>query len=502
MRHVAPHKWAAADDGRLTPGEVAKLERHAEGCVKCRVRRARVLAIREPFADISEATPRPLKWEHVGARIYWVTSSERRATQRMNAHRRPQLTRRFLAASFAAVVAGAATWFAMATWGGDTMFDLARVSLPSASEPQPRIEAPEVKAIEQPARMAGVVTLAQGEVGQGPDFVSAQQLIDSASIGEGSILRTGRGQVAVQFAEGSAFRLDADSEVRIVRFRHRDVELAVQGTIVVDLVRHEQQRFVVAAGDRKIVVRGTAFRVDNRDGALEVVCVRGRVSVRAGGRELDVSAGHRLVVERNLTSLVNAAVAAITAGQQLEYERAVQLPMLSSWTTAGKTLVSSSTLAVDAPVGRLVRVDGVEVGQGAMLVRVDPGRHHVEAQGAKGWEQGHWLSVQPGAVARARIATSPKPATVSPKRRRTELVRAVRASARLRQCLRPRQKQGVLRGSYLALDIGIESDGSVGHLNILRTNLPDAIAACVRDAVDAIAFKPGPKASFRHRLSF
>ena len=41
------------------------------------------------------------------------------------------------------------------------------------------------------------------------------------------------------------------------------------------------QRFVVRAGEREVVVRGTAFRVGYRNSNLAVSCIRGKVAVAA-----------------------------------------------------------------------------------------------------------------------------------------------------------------------------------------------------------------------------
>ena len=35
MKHVAPYRWADADAGRLSPGELAELENHADNCPRC-----------------------------------------------------------------------------------------------------------------------------------------------------------------------------------------------------------------------------------------------------------------------------------------------------------------------------------------------------------------------------------------------------------------------------------------------------------------------------------
>ena len=80
-RHVAPHRFADALAGRLNPAEVAAIQRHVESCPSCLSARERIEHAVDAFADIREAEAPNLHWDHIGARIYWVTSSERRGSE-------------------------------------------------------------------------------------------------------------------------------------------------------------------------------------------------------------------------------------------------------------------------------------------------------------------------------------------------------------------------------------------------------------------------------------
>jgi hypothetical protein len=86
--------------------------------------------------------------------------------------------------------------------------------------------------------------------------------------------------------------------------------------------------------------------------------------------------------------------------------------------------------------------------------------------------------------------------------RRDELEAAIATSSRLHPCVRALDKQGVLEGAYIILDIGILRDGIIAHLNIVDTNLGRATARCVRDMVDTIEFAPGPAATVQHRIAW
>ena len=87
-RHVPPYRWADAASGKLSTAQVAKLEEHASGCPRCSQARDRVMAARGAFEDIREQDAPRMHWDHIGARIYWVTSSEQRAADREDSGRR------------------------------------------------------------------------------------------------------------------------------------------------------------------------------------------------------------------------------------------------------------------------------------------------------------------------------------------------------------------------------------------------------------------------------
>ena len=132
------------------------------------------------------------------------------------------------------------------------------------------------------------------------------------------------------------------------------------------------------------------------------------------------------------------------------------------------------------------------------------GRHHVET----GEGRGSWVRLEPGAREVAELAPAPAPATSrqlareAEQTRRGQLDRALGHGRRVRPCLRQLEKQGLLQGSFVVLDLGVNRDGSLGYLNVAQTNLPSQAAACARTVVDAARLPGGPAAELRYRIAF
>lgn len=88
--------------------------------------------------------------------------------------------------------------------------------------------------------------------------------------------------VTVTLADGSRMTLDGNSAANVeIDARRRRVDLQ-SGRAFFEVEPDAARPFVVDAGRVETVVLGTAFAVDRRRGAVEVVVERGRVEVRAG----------------------------------------------------------------------------------------------------------------------------------------------------------------------------------------------------------------------------
>ncbi|HTM22124.1 MAG TPA: FecR domain-containing protein, partial [Kofleriaceae bacterium] len=292
MKHVAPHRWADADAGLLPPAEVDALESHAERCPRCAAARDKVLAVRDGFTAVREQSAPHLNWEHVGARIYWVTSSERRAATRRDGEGRRLLRWGLIAAGSAA--AAAVILLTLDRGASPVTTAVAPPASPDVHLPAPDAPAPPPEASPAPAApLTGVVTYLQGAV-----ELDGVELGIDARIAPGARLHTAAdGRVAFQIGDASGVLLESGSTLQLRAFDERTVELAVDGEVAVTLApRRPDQRFAIVAGERTVTVRGTAFRVRHRDGSVQVDCSHGRVVVSGVGGEVAVGAGESLVL--------------------------------------------------------------------------------------------------------------------------------------------------------------------------------------------------------------
>ncbi len=502
MRHVRPHEWADVERGAVDASRRARMEAHADGCDRCARGRDRVRQTREAFARIRVASPPALNWEHIGARIYWVTSSERRTGQRsVPARWRPRAW--MMAAGGLGLAASIGVAYLLFNSGpaGEVTPRVASVQ-PAAPEASHTLS---VELVPAPATapLRGVVTFAKGAVTRGGDA------LDFASIiGPGDHLATGAdGTLTVQVGAATGFTLGPRSSIELTSFDDRHVAIVLDGQVTVEVEhRADDQRFEVIAGDAVVSVRGTIFRVENRDGELDVSCARGVVAVQRGGGEHEVTAGQALSLAAG-DQLAGRPPTDLAAAARELLERDVAVRLLPAWTDVNGALATSATLRLAAPEEQPVEVDGEVVGQGSFRARVMSGRHHVES----GKGRGSWVRLRPGADEVAEV--TPGTAAQQPpsarqlareaeRARRGQLDRALGHGQRARPCLRQLEKQGLLEGSFVVLDLGVNRDGSLGYLNVAQTNLPAQAAACVRTVVNAARLPDGPAAELRYRIAF
>jgi hypothetical protein len=166
-------------------------------------------------------------------------------------------------------------------------------------------------------------------------------------------------------------------------------------------------------------------------------------------------------------------------------------------------LATTAPLALVAPRGRAVRVDGEVVGRGPVWMRKPAGRHLIEsARPDGGFGPGRWIVVdgEPSApVILAEPATAPSAG--ARRARKAELDRRL-DRRRLAGCVRALEKQGMIGGTHVELEIGVGATGAIEFLNLAGTDLPDRVAACVRDVVAGTRFAAGARATWRQRITF
>lgn len=491
MSHVAAHRLADLDAGLLSDAEAASVQRHVDRCSTCREALLRIVAGRAAMASIKEESAPELGWDHIGARIYWSTSSEQRARGR---NRRSPWMLPVLGGVSAAAIVAVGMW---ATSGDERP--------ESAAIPSRRVPAPPVvasKSRRAPERLSGMVTFSQGEV-----QADGEALVFDSTVGVGKSFSTGQGRLVVQFGEHSAFRVGAHSQLELRRFDSERIELRVVGMVDVDITRRlPGQDFVVVAGEHEVVVRGTAFRVEFREGELGVSCTRGKVVVTDGDDEVNVPAGQ---VFRVLSEAWNEAAlraAPLDSKALGSLSQSMHMPMLPVWKPEHPLSDHTAVIEVSAAPGQAVAVDGVAVSEGDFMLRAMSGRHQISLVDGDGVvADGEWVSAAAGERASARVSLTPEPGRIGAKSRRLrkqQLLRAVDAAGRATRCLAPLAKQGLMQGSYLLFEVGINPDGSQRYLNVVDSNLSPFIQRCLRRAVDAELLPAGPATDFQFRLSF
>ena len=335
-----------------------------------------------------------------------------------------------------------------------------------------------------------------------------ERALDAASAREElAVLRRGAGAMDLQFGEGSALALGPRSTLRLARFDSAAIELFIDGVVDLEVAPLlPGQRFVVHAGAQTVEVRGTQFRVEHRADETRVSCRHGLVHVREGARMVEVGSG---LVTSAQTGQPLPSPVKLTSDELISLTLA--LPYRLPWEPTTTLLSSSARLEVDAPLGHRVRLDGVELGDGAATVRVLRGRHLVEtapaggAFGRAGWAEvaagvriARFEATLPGDPGSAGAALAEGDARRARLRRLAEL-RGQLDRRQLARCVRSIAKQGV-SDTFVTVELAVGREGSIAYLNIVDTDLPAERAECVRSALASLRFGVGPAATLRERV--
>lgn len=505
-RHVSPHRLADLAAGRLDGRAAARVRVHLDACESCRAAWQDVRAARGAFADIAGAAPPDLRWDRVRAQVYWSMGSGS-----FPAVKEPRARWPWLAVPvFAAAAVALAAW---QPWASSEPHAAPTASIPrddgagSASAPT-KGSAP--IAVElAPTPLLAVITLIEGDASLVPK-PSATEIVDADAMGAtpiaaGARVSTGDGRVALQLGAASVVTLGARSSMALGRLDEAGIELVVDGQVDIEVERRGPgQRFTVLAGGRTVEVRGTAFRVVHRDGEVAVSCEHGRVAVSSGSATIEVGAGQELALG-DAEPLLGRAPRPLGDADlaQLKASRAAALP---GWTDPSTVLRTTRPFAVIAPRSRAVQVDNKIIGSGPVWLRVAPGSHHVAVETAPGqFSKGQWEEIGDAPRAPLVLAERKKDPTAGGAAGRTarknELTRLV-DRGRVRTCVREIEKQGLLEGTHIELEIGVDGNGAIRFLNIADTDLPSRASACIRDTVAAAQLGSGAAATWRHRISF
>lgn len=482
QRHVAPERWAALAAGEVSARSAARMQEHAARCARCRQAQERVTAARAAMRELRDASAPELPWDSIRAKVRWALASGEPAAA-------PRSLR------WPAALA------ALATVGVGAL-----ALLPGRAGPAPEAPAQAPVAVAAaPARVAAplgaLVTRVRGVTQL--DGVRDGASMFARVVGPQAVLATAAGALDLQLGEGTALTLGPRSTLRLERFDTEAIELTIDGVIDLEVApRRPGQRFLVRAGAQTVEVHGTRFRVEHHADHTRVACRHGLVSVRDGAAEVSVAAG---------------AVASLRTGEPPrstplsaaeEVELALSTPYRLPWDDVAALAAGSARLELDVDPARRVRVDGQELGAGAVAVRVLRGRHLVEtAAVGEPFRRAGWAEVGAGVVvahfsesegASAALAAS---GASSPRARTARLaeLRGALDRRQLARCVRPITKQGVA-DTFVTVELSVERDGAIGYLNILDTDLPGEIAECVRSELAKLRFRAGPSARLRERL--
>ena len=253
-KHVSGADLADLSRGTLGLAPASRARAHVDGCPRCQASLLRVERGLAAMAQVSEQDAPELAWDHIGARVYWSTSSERRAKERRSQPRAGQWRVALVGAAGAALVAGGVVWGLGPGPQASPKPDTAALVQPSS--PQPTHS--QFSGRAEPEAVEGSIVFARGPVLSRGHVVSINEPVVA-----GSRFSTDEGELVLQFGANSAFRIAPHSNLAIERLDAERIALRIEGRVDVDITRRRPgQQFAIIAGEHEVQVRGTAFRVD------------------------------------------------------------------------------------------------------------------------------------------------------------------------------------------------------------------------------------------------
>ncbi len=500
MRHIPAHRLADLVSGNWNNRFARKAREHVAHCSHCMAAMKRIESGHRSMSEIANTESPELGWDHIATRIYWSTSSERRASEREepSAWRFGSLRTLAVAGTCCALAVSAYLGLRPSSEGASeqlastTHVEMPPSAAPLVMEPKPTPAKPLAEELQ------GVITFAGSDVAMNGAALNFDSLVR-----QGSRFSTGEGELVVQFGLHNSFRLAPKSTLWLQSFDSESVVLDVVGRIDIDIEkRGAGQQFVVLAGEQRVVVHGTAFQVDFRGTRLDVNCTRGKVVVSDGQEQVSVPAGQRFGITES--GWENEALRALPISEErlALLDAGMAMPTLAMWNPSNP-LESSSVLRVESAREQEVALDGIALASGDFLVRTSSGRHQIARVNSDGSvADGNWYKVEAG----QQVSTSlPKVADTSRRARavrKRELKKAIDARGKVTRCLAPLEKQGLMAGAYVDLEIGVNSDGTQRYLNIMGSNLSPVIQRCLRKAVSAETLAVGGSAEFSLHLAF
>lgn len=481
-RHIAPHRWADALAGRVEAKQLAEMDTHATACPRCAQARREIERTVETFATIRSQSAPQVSWDSVRARVHWSVSTAK--------HRRVAIS---------TFPTGRALWLGGAL-GALALAMAVYFAVPSRTDPQPSLAHRVAPSSPPPAQLVALVSRLAGDVSINGIRATAQVAF-SQPLGPGTVLATSEGRIDVQFGHASGFALGPRSTLKIARLDVETIELTVDGVVDINVgSRRTGERFLVNAGHHAIEVRGTRFVVARDARGTRVSCHHGLVAVRDQRRSASVEVGSA----RSAFIAADAVPADWIELQAvpLSADELAQFAKSAPWTTpywSADLLAHSAPLEIAAASKRNIRVDGVELGEAPLLMRVMPGRHTIETADPAGrFRRAGWVDV---AAAQAAVfdVVDPiaRPVSAGIAKRKQQFAAGIDRT-RLGSCTRRLAKSGLT--DTVHIEISVDSHGAVNVLNVIDTDLPADTTTCVHDVLSDVRFGAGPAATWRDRI--
>jgi hypothetical protein len=170
----------------------------------------------------------------------------------------------------------------------------------------------------------------------------------------------------------------------------------------------------------------------------------------------------------------------------------MRVPMVPGWTNAEALRSASGMVSIAAAPESRVKVDGVEVGRGAVQLRAAPGRHLVEV-GALA----KWIEVEAGAAVVTLLdkTRSERPGQVDAQ------LRTHRAD--VGHCAEAEHKAAPGFTGSVEVEVGVNADGSVNFVAPVRASVSPDADACILNLIrDRFTFPGGTQATVRKVINF
>ncbi|EKD32911.1 MAG: hypothetical protein ACD_76C00118G0004 [uncultured bacterium] len=134
-----------------------------------------------------------------------------------------------------------------------------------------------------PGASAASVSFLEGQVDVLNDSLGWKQASDGIVLNEGDSIRTGLGKAVLSFEDGSALRLDALTEVEVVRLSGKSAVFSnKQGRVYLRVKDGTSAQYQILAQEASVSAQGTAFTVacDQTKKTVAVLMVEGSAKVR------------------------------------------------------------------------------------------------------------------------------------------------------------------------------------------------------------------------------